>query len=113
MEAHTCHRKGNPILTGRRFRDVSSPSKSKCKFVGYVALNLKTNTLIVFNLIAANQYVEKPRECERKRDILKGMFSQICYTCLGPSIHRLVTDIQVNVKYWEYVFEAELSKTVC
>ena len=28
MEAHTCHRKGNPILTGRRFRDVSSPSKS-------------------------------------------------------------------------------------
>ena len=28
---------------------------------------------------------------------------------LRPSIHRLVTDMQVNV-YWKYVVESELSK---
>ena len=50
-----------------------------------------------FNLIAGKQYVQKPRECERERDVLKYLFFQICYTCLGPSIHGLVTDILVNV----------------
>ena len=52
-----------------------------------------------FNLIAGNQIRSKAqRVWERKRCLkISGFFFQNCYTCLGPSIHGLVTDIQVNV----------------
>ena len=64
-----------------------------------------------FNLIAGNQYVQKPRECERERDVLKYLFffpdllymSRTQYTRTG-NWHT------GKCKYWKYVVEAELSK---
>ena len=35
-EAHTCHREGNPMFTGRRFRYVSNPSKIDVSIANFV-----------------------------------------------------------------------------
>ena len=84
MEEHTCHRKGNLIFTGRRFLYVFSPSKIDISLANLsgMLINLETNTMIVFdsfNLIAGNQNVQKPRECERERDVLKDFFFSIFF----------------------------------
>ena len=67
--------------------------------------------MIVFNLITGNQYVQKPRECEKERDVLKdlGFFPDLLYMS-RTQYTRTGNWHTGKWKFWKYVVEAELSK---